>query len=152
MLSSIEQPALLTVHSVMQVRWADLDAYGHVNHTRILAFFEEGRFALLAHVQAQGTAAFGENSAEPMIVVAESHVRYLRALNYPAEIHLQTLLLEVRGARLRFQASLRQGDENIAENETLAVWLNPANGKPCRVGSAFMQALSRAAHQMSSEA
>ena len=34
-------------HSV-QVRWNDLDALGHVGHTAVLIFLEEGRDAMLA--------------------------------------------------------------------------------------------------------
>jgi acyl-CoA thioester hydrolase len=33
-------------HSV-QVRWGDLDALGHVNHTVVLTYLEEGRDAML---------------------------------------------------------------------------------------------------------
>jgi acyl-CoA thioester hydrolase len=31
----------------VQVRWADLDALGHVNHTVVLTYLEEGRDAML---------------------------------------------------------------------------------------------------------
>lgn len=30
-----------------QVRWSDADSLGHLNHTRYLTFFEDGRMALL---------------------------------------------------------------------------------------------------------
>ena len=59
------------------VRWGDMDAYGHVNHTQFLRYLESARVALFEELC---------GAALPTLVVAEVRCRYLAELRYPATI------------------------------------------------------------------
>jgi len=63
-------------HAV-QLRWSDPDVYGHVNHARALSLVEDARLTM-----ASETAAGGDGSAHPPVILARLEVDYLRQLYY----------------------------------------------------------------------
>ncbi|MDO5494851.1 MAG: acyl-CoA thioesterase, partial [bacterium] len=75
------------------VRWADLDAYRHVNNVAMMQLLEEARIALFWHGARQGGEAAGEGSPEAMSSTAErdtatfvvhQEVEYITPLGYPS--------------------------------------------------------------------
>lgn len=60
----------------VQLRWADADAYGHVNHARALGPLEDARLAMAA----EGSATPG--GRQPDVILARLEVDYLRQLRY----------------------------------------------------------------------
>src|SRR5918997_1517202 len=81
------------------VRWAECDAYGHVNHAAYLTLCEDLR---VGHWSALG-GRFAPDSPGP--VVAQLEARYLRPLGFEDEV-----LLTLRTASLR-RTSYIQEDE-----------------------------------------
>lgn len=60
------------------LRWADQDAYRHLNHARAVTLLEEARIALLfAHASADGVAGFAGG-----LLVAGLSVEYKRQVDY----------------------------------------------------------------------
>ena len=53
----------------VQLRWSDMDAYGHVNNARFLTLYEEARVAMFF----VGARKHGLGSFEEGIVVARDH-------------------------------------------------------------------------------
>ena len=62
----------------VQLRWSDPDSYGHVNHARALALFEDARLAFAA----SGPAV--DEGRQPDVILARLEVDYLRQLYYRA--------------------------------------------------------------------
>ena len=63
------------------VQWGEMDAFGHVNNARFLAWFESARIAYLERVGLWGKEASGLGP-----ILASSHVDYLRPVVFPAEL------------------------------------------------------------------
>ncbi|WP_424216133.1 acyl-CoA thioesterase (plasmid) [Streptomyces sp. BI20] len=63
------------------LRWADMDAYGHVNNVQYARIAEEGRIRMLAGIfRPKGESAGGRH-----FVVAEQRIAFHRPLDYRAE-------------------------------------------------------------------
>ncbi len=62
----------------VQLRWSDPDSYGHVNHARALALFEDARLAFAA----DGPGL--DEDRQPDVILARLEVDYLRQLYYRA--------------------------------------------------------------------
>lgn len=81
----------------VQLRWADLDAYGHVNNVQMLQLLEEARIeAFWSHPDPAGggraTAVLDAGPGAPTTtLVARQEIEYLRPLSYrraPAVVEL----------------------------------------------------------------
>jgi len=88
------------------VRWGDMDAYGHVNHTQFLRYLESARIALFEELC---------GAALPTLVVAEVRCRYLAELRYPATVTVHSALQKVRGGSLEVVGEIREGERLCAK-------------------------------------
>jgi len=77
------------------VRWSDQDAYGHVNHARVVTLLEDARTGLLFDAATRaGVAAF-----EAGLLVATLEVRYRRPIPWtPAGVRVEMTAQDVRAA------------------------------------------------------
>ncbi|GAA4780232.1 thioesterase family protein [Actinomycetospora chlora] len=84
------------------VRWSDQDAYGHVNHARVVTLLEDARTGLLFDAATRaGVAAF-----EAGLLVAALEVRYRRPIPWtPAGVRVAMTAQDVRAAS--FQVAYR---------------------------------------------
>ena len=104
----------MTAHSV-QMRWRDLDGLGHVNHTVVLTYLEEGRDAWLA----------AHGIAREEYVVGRCNVNFKREID-PAwgEVTVQTDLSELgRSSLVTSERILDDTGEVVVEAEFgLVLW------------------------------
>ncbi|MEV8434706.1 hotdog domain-containing protein (plasmid) [Streptomyces sp. HUAS 31] len=102
-----------TTHQV-QVRWPDIDALGHVNHSTVLVYLEVGRDAVLS--------ACG---IEPrQVVVRHCAIDYVRELR-PRGSHVEYRLdaLEPGRTSLRIEERLMRGGETaVSSTFVLVLW------------------------------
>jgi acyl-CoA thioester hydrolase len=77
------------------VRWSDQDAYGHVNHARVVTLLEDARTGLLFDAATRaGVAAF-----EAGLLVAALDVRYRRPIPWtPAGVRVAMTAQDVKAA------------------------------------------------------
>jgi acyl-CoA thioester hydrolase len=77
------------------VRWSDQDAYGHVNHARVVTLLEDARTALLFDAATRaGVAAF-----EAGLLVAALEVSYRRPIPWtPAGVRVEMIAQDVKAA------------------------------------------------------
>jgi acyl-CoA thioester hydrolase len=91
------------------VRWSDQDAYGHVNHARVVTLLEDARTGLLFDAAARaGVAAF-----EAGLLVATLDVAYRRPIPWtPAGVRVVMTAQDVRAAsfRVAYRVLLPDGD------------------------------------------
>ncbi|MGH7545911.1 MAG: acyl-CoA thioesterase [Gemmatimonadota bacterium] len=99
------------------VRFADLDALGHVNHAAYLSYFEEARSAYYFRlVGGRGVDRLG-------FVVAEACCRYRAPAFYPARIEIGVRVSEIGGKSFRMEYEARDEETGavVAEGHTVLV-------------------------------
>ena len=104
----------MTAHSV-QMRWRDLDGLGHVNHTVVLTYLEEGRDAWLA----------AHGIAREEYVVGRCNVNFKREIDTAwGEVTVQTDLSELgRSSLVTSERILDDTGEVVVEAEFgLVLW------------------------------
>ena len=144
----------MRLHIPVQVRWSDLDAYGHVNNVAVLGLLEEARIAAFwrhpdAVEQAYPTAVLdaGPGSAT-VTVVAHQEIEYLQPIGHRRE----PLVVELWAGRLG-GASVEvcyevTGDVDGVRTvfvlaQTTLVLLDAATGRPRRVTDAEREVWGR---------
>jgi acyl-CoA thioester hydrolase len=89
------------------LRWADMDAYGHINNTEYLAYLEEARIALLI----RGAADAGVTTLLGQVVVVRHEIDYRRPLEFrPEPVLIDTWVTGIRNSSFSLGYEVR--DEN----------------------------------------
>ncbi|RIJ29247.1 acyl-CoA thioesterase, partial [Clavibacter michiganensis subsp. insidiosus] len=75
------------VHVPIHLRWADLDAYDHVNNVEVLRLLEEARVRAFWRGEDDGVDAGlalidASAGASPMTLIARQEVEYLLPISY----------------------------------------------------------------------
>ena len=106
-------------------RWADDDAYGHLNNARYYELFDT---AVNAHLfEATGTNV----RLLPAIgVVAETSCRYFREIGFPAPIDMGLAVERLGTSSVIYRIGLFQGDSDLAaaEGRFVHVYVDNADG------------------------
>lgn len=113
----------------VRVRYCDVDRMGYLWHGHYLAFFEEARTAWL---RSRGASYRALEDTGVLLVVAEAAVTYSRPAAYEDEVDVRALLVEARGARLRFDYEVRRGPTLLARGHTVLA-ATDRNGRPRRL-------------------
>jgi acyl-CoA thioester hydrolase len=116
-----------------QIRWSDMDAYGHVNNARYLTLFEEARTELIARVARD---RFGLKNLLTGIVVGRHEIDYLRPIDYqPDPVRIEVWMEEVRNASFTVGYELfdHDGGAVVARARTRMVPYDLSAGRPRRL-------------------
>jgi len=114
----------------LRVRYAEIDAQGHVNNAVYLSYFEVGRVEWLR------SAGLSYKELEKRgygFVVVEALVRYRRAAFFDDELTLRTELANLTRASLRFEYAVSRGGEMLATGHTRHACVALATGRTVRV-------------------
>ncbi len=96
----------MRLHVPIQLRWSDLDAYGHVNNAEMLRLLEEARIAAFwatdASAAGSSTAVLdGSPTADTLSLIARQEVEYLAPVPYwRAPLDVQLWIGRLGGASL----------------------------------------------------
>lgn len=117
--------------STVRVRYAETDQMGIAYHGNYLAWFEVGRTDLLREY---GMTYRQLESQDVRLPVIEARVVYRRPALYDDVLEIRTQLVEMSGARLRFEYDvLRNGEaEALAQGMTAHAAVD-ASGRPRRL-------------------
>lgn len=106
-----------------RVGYAETDQMGAAHHSRVYIWFEEARTALLRDLG----RPYGElEKAGVMFPVAEGGAQYRSFARFDANLAVSIERLVVRGASLRFEYVIRDGETLIAEGFTEHACIDPA--------------------------
>jgi acyl-CoA thioester hydrolase len=125
----------------LRVRYAEIDAQGHVNNAVYLSYFEVGRVEWL---RAAGLSYRELEKRGYGFVVVEALVRYRRAAFFDDELTLQTDLADLTRASLRFEYAVSRGGEVLVTGHTRHACVDLATGKPVRVPDEVLAAAREA--------
>ena len=124
----MSEPHRITI----RVRYPEADPMGRLHHANLLVYFEMGRTELLRE---RGLVYAEMEARGRYIAIAEANVRYRAAARYDEELVVETLVREVRGARVVFANRLLRegagGETLIAEAEITGALVD-ARGRPQR--------------------
>ena len=93
------------------IHWGELDALGHVNHTRFLVWMESARMALFERV---GLVWDGQPSHGP--ILARIEVDYLAPVHFPAGISVSAWVGRIGNTSFVINYDVRASSE---QSETL---------------------------------
>ena len=126
----------------IRVRYGDTDPMGFAYYAHYLRWFEIGRAEML---RALGTSYRAVEEAGTSLPVGEAHCRYLRPARYDDLITIETGVLELHRASVRFAYRVvrEAGGELLALGHTEHCFLD-RDGRPGRPSAELAELLRRA--------
>ena len=119
-------------------RWADNDAYGHVNNTVYYGWFDTAVNAWLVEAGLLDIAA-----GDPIGLVVETGCRYARPLSYPepVEVGLAVERLGRSSVRYRLGVFAKGAGEAAAEGHFVHVYVGRESRRPVELPEAWRRRL-----------
>lgn len=121
----MEKPWPITL--AVQVAWAEMDAFGHVNNTVYLRWFESAR---IMYFEKLGVATTLGSDAKAWPLLAHSSIDYRAKVVYPdtVEIAARVTKLGNTSFAMAYRAVSRQQQKLVAEGEGVIVMVDPKSG------------------------
>jgi len=111
----------------IQVRWRDLDAFGHVNNATFATYLEVARTAVWHE-------RFGGREAMDIpFFVKRLVIDFKRPLTLYDEVTVWLRVGEIRGASFTFEYAVEAGGEIAAEAATVLASVDNTTGRPTRM-------------------
>jgi acyl-CoA thioester hydrolase len=123
------------------VRFAETDAQGIAHNASYLVWYEVARIAYLARFH-DGYRTIQEQGYEAL--TTESHVRYLRPVFFDDRIAVNARVVDLRGARFRYEYVLTRGDEVVADGWTQHAFVDRETLRPTRFPAWLAEAIAGA--------
>ena len=111
----------------LQVRWGDMDAYGHVNNTLFFRYLECARFAYFEEV-----CGF-EAKSMPMVVVVDLQCHFQAQLHYPAEVVVKSAVVRLGNSSFDLRAEVWAHGRCCATSKAVMVWMDATSKRPMRI-------------------
>ncbi|MFI7483049.1 acyl-CoA thioesterase [Kocuria sp. M1R5S2] len=135
----------------IQMRFGDIDSYGHVNNVVVLQYLEDARVRLLRRPLPEGAVAgapagttFRDLAGGRRTVVGRQEVEYVDELLYrPDPVFVQVWVSSVGGASfvLDYRVQEEDGSKTYAVAQSVTVQTDPATGRPAALDDAQRRAL-----------
>ena len=133
----------------VQMRWADLDAYGHVNNAAMLTLLEEARIATFwtSDPEADRSGAkvlSGGPASDTRTLVARQEIEYLAPLSYSQDpVGVELWIGEIGGASLLVcYEVLTPAGQVCARAASSIVKVDAGSGRPVRFTAEEREALA----------
>ena len=126
------------VEKDIEVRWGDLDAFGHVNNTHFLRYLEEARIVLFRGLG----VAYKNREFGPVVVNVNCNFR--REITYPTVVRVRLEATVASDRRLVLQHAMTDRDQPetlYADAEITVVWVDSASGRSIPIPSSVRLAL-----------
>ncbi len=132
------------IHVPIVLRWADLDAYGHVNNATMLRLLEEARIQVFwadRHRPDAPSTALLDNGegADTLSLIGRQEIEYLAPVPYlrrPIDVQLWVSRLGGASLEVDYEVWSPEGDPDpvlYARAATTVVLVHPETGAPRRI-------------------
>ncbi len=108
----------------IQVRWRDLDAFGHVNNATFASYLE------IARTEAWTALFGGRDALQIPFFVKRLEIDYRRPVTLEDEVRVWLRVGELRGASFDFEYLVQSGTEVAAEAVTRLACVERRSGRP----------------------
>jgi acyl-CoA thioester hydrolase len=120
----------------IQVRWRDLDAFGHVNNATFASYLEMARTVVW-------TELFGGRDAlEIPFFVKRLEIDYRRPVGLEKDVRVWLRVGEIKGASFVFEYLVEVGGEVAAVAMTRLACVDKSNGRPVPIAPDVRAALN----------
>ena len=130
---------MTSITIALQMRFSDMDAYGHINNVIMVRYFEDARVRLTSSpIKANADhgipedTTFRESIGDIHTVVVHQSIDYKKQLFYRHEpVYVRTWISEVGGSSFTISYRLQEEDGSAvyAEGESVMVLMDPDTGK-----------------------
>ncbi len=121
----------------VELRFRDLDAYGHVNHAEFFTFMETARVKLMEQELEQRMGA-----GAPLFVVVEASCRYKEFITLRPEVVIVIQVDQMKRASFDLLYTITDGAERVfAVARTTMVCLDAATQRPTPIPERFIELL-----------
>lgn len=120
----------------IQTRWADNDAYGHVNNVVYYAYFDTiiNRYLIGAGLDIHGDA---------IAVCVESQCRFFRSLAFPEPVEAGLRVSKLGSSAVTYQVGIFGGDGLAALGDFVHVFVDRKTRRPVPVPERLRAALQK---------
>ncbi|NIR36738.1 MAG: YbgC/FadM family acyl-CoA thioesterase [Actinobacteria bacterium] len=122
----------------IHVRWAELDPYGHVNHSTYLSYLEHGRIDTLDRI---GWGMDRLSAAGFQVVVVRADIRFRRPATAGDDLIVTTGVIETRGASTVWGQRITR-DEEVVVEATITTAATTLAGRPTRIPDDLREAIA----------
>jgi acyl-CoA thioester hydrolase len=122
----------------LSTRWADNDAYGHVNNTVYYEWFDT---AVNAWMVEQGVLDIG--NGDPIGLVVETRCSYFAPLAFPDDVDVGLAVASLGRTSIRYRIGVFAvgSAEAAAQGEFVHVVVDRANRRPVEIPASWRQSL-----------
>jgi acyl-CoA thioester hydrolase len=119
-------------------RWADNDAYGHINNVVYYSYFDTVVNAMLIE---KGLLEVGRSAAIGLVV--ETSCQYFSSLAYPDTVHAGVRVAKLGGSSVRYEIGIFGNDEEFtaARGHFVHVYVDAATRRPVPLPAPLRAAL-----------
>jgi acyl-CoA thioester hydrolase len=123
----------------IRVRYGETDQMGYMYYGNYAEFYEVGRVEMLRSL---GLTYAGMEASGIMMPVLEMKSKYLKPARYDEEITVKVIMDKMPGVKIHFRYDLfNEKEELIHQAETLLVFVNMTNNRPCLPAADFLEKL-----------
>jgi len=115
-----------TFEAVMTMRWADMDAFGHVNNAVYMTYMEQARFVWFE----QCDMLEREDGCAP--ILAHVSCDFIKPLVYPGDVLIRQSITRVGRSSIELDIEILRIDEPdviSARGRAVVVWIDYKSGK-----------------------
>jgi acyl-CoA thioester hydrolase len=118
----------LLVHTSRQaIRWADMDALGHVNNTVYFRYMEQARIEWLYAVARETGHGYAAGSGA---VIVNASCTFTEPLLYPGDVEVRMFLAAPGRTSVASYYEIWKDDRRHADGAAKIVWIDLASGRP----------------------
>jgi acyl-CoA thioester hydrolase len=131
---------MYTSETSVRVRYGETDQMGYVYYGAYAMYYEVARVESLRKL---GLTYRSVEEMGVMMPVIENHSRYLAPGRYDDLLRIVTRLREKPGVKIKFEYEIfNENNTLIHQGETLLVFMDKKNNRPCRAPQAMMDVLA----------
>ncbi|MFN3958302.1 MAG: acyl-CoA thioesterase [Parvularculaceae bacterium] len=122
----------------LQTRWADNDAYGHVNNVAYYGYFDT-----IVNDYLIGAGALDIHKGAVIGLVVETGCRYFAPLEFPQRLDGALRVARIGNSSVRYELAIFKAgaDKPAAEGYFVHVYVDRASRRPVPLPEAFRRAL-----------
>lgn len=126
----------------LTTRWADNDAYGHVNNTVYYEWFDSAVNGWLVEQSLLDIAA-----GDPIALVVETSCTFFAPLAFPQDVEVGLAVAALGRSSVRYSIGIFAADEQsaAAQGEFVHVLVDRANRRPVAIPGSWQQKLEKLA-------
>ena len=138
---SREEPADRSTFKVwrrLSTRWADNDAYGHVNNTVYYEWFDSGVNAWMVE-----QAMLDIEHGDPIGLVVETRCSYFAPLAFPQDVEVGLAVAHLGRSSIRYRIGVfaESSDRAAAQGEFVHVVVDRATRRPTEIPESWRRSL-----------